>query len=120
LAIDAVARSSPIKEIKYGAVYKISVEAVKDGDVYVSPIRIGGQLLHAVLDTGAAYTWFVAEHFECVGRASSKALAAGHCHFQSRCKPTSSFSVMEQQGFKTRYADREFVEGQIVREDMRL
>ncbi|KAF2398123.1 acid protease [Trichodelitschia bisporula] len=88
--------------------------------VYLTPIKVGAQDFHAVLDTGSADTWLVGNGFKCVSGRTNAAVSAKNCKFAGEYKRTAGFQEVKGQRFSTKYADGETLQGIIGRETVVL
>jgi hypothetical protein len=102
---ETISGSAPIRNIK--------------NIVYLTTIGVGASDYTAVLDTGSADTWLVAEGFKCL-TATGAATTAATCKFAKAFHKGPTFSEVKEQKFSTKYADGETLVGIIGKDTVNL
>ncbi|KIW08455.1 uncharacterized protein PV09_01358 [Verruconis gallopava] len=87
--------------------------------VYMTPVKVGGQSLQLVIDTGSSDTWLVSDPFQCKNDAQMP-VEEDHCKFGNRYERTATFEQDKQYTFSIAYADGERLKGIIGRETVAI
>lgn len=94
------------------------VNPVRHGDVYVSPITVGDQDFHVVIDTGSSDTWLVGEELDCRSMTDNAHISRSRCGFGPSYRKSSTYQHVADEGFHVKYADGEFLKGGVGRENI--
>ncbi|KAF2435580.1 acid protease, partial [Tothia fuscella] len=88
--------------------------------VYLVPIQFGNQSFLSVLDTGSSDTWLVGPDYDCIDLFDGATIPDFECRLGPQYNTTSTFNQIPEQHFKIAYADGEFLNGIMGREDVTL
>jgi hypothetical protein len=102
------------------AVHIAPITTAANDNVYLVPISFGEQSFLSVLDTGSSDTWLVGADYECIDFFNRRLVADAECKFGPLYKASKTFKRIPNQHFNISYADGEFLNGIMGREDVTL
>jgi hypothetical protein len=103
-----------------GAAHTAPITSAAKDNVYLVPIRFGEQSFLSVLDTGSSDTWLVGADYECIDLFDRRSVADSECRFGPLYNSSRTFKRIPNQHFNISYADGEFLNGIMGREDVTL
>ncbi|KAF2668485.1 acid protease [Microthyrium microscopicum] len=107
-------------------IYKDEKEPAKNAEViqnirdtvYLTTMKFGPEEFKLVIDTGSADTWLVQTGFKCISMLTRQSVASATCRFSRTYNNTKTFKAVANQHFNISYADGEFLNGEMGREDV--
>lgn len=96
------------------------IQAVLAGSVYLAPITVGGQDFNVVIDTGSSDTWLIDSNFECIDPDTGSTRDESACKFGPAYIISPTANIIPDQNFNISYADGEFLNGDMLYENITL